>query len=131
MKKITEKHNWLGSVEFFENLSGRDNYFLAKPHGLINPSLLREDVNQARAFSKRSETDWDYITNTEDVRIVNPFNLFYLKEVKKIKRLKRIVIFAPNPINYILIQAVSKMVKPDMVFQKKKDFLKFLGEKFN
>lgn len=128
MKKLTEKKNWLGSVDLFGGYSGdKKRIFLAKPHGVINPSLLREDLTQAREFSKESDEEWYYVTNTEDVKIVNPFNLMYLKEVKKIKRLKKIVIFAPNPINYILILAVWRIVKPDIIFNRKKDFEKFLG----
>lgn len=127
MIKITEKRNWLGWVEFYGEDSATNKFFLAKPHGIINPSLLREDVIQTREFSKEGNRDWDYCTNTEDVKIVNPFNLMYLKEVKKIKRLRRIVIFAPNPLNYILLLTVRKIVKPDIIFRKRKDFEKFLG----
>lgn len=127
MKKIGEKWNNLGWVEFFSEITSSKNIFLAKPHGVINPSLLKEDLVHARSFSKELNENWDYVTNTEDVKIVNPFNLFYLKDVKKIKRLKRIIIFAPNPVNYFLIKLVSKIVKPDIVFSERRDFEKFLG----
>ena len=67
------------------------------------------------------------MTNTEDVRLVNPFNLLYLKEIKKLAKLKEIVIYAPDFVNRTLIRLAFFIIQPDRIFKRKKDFEKFLG----
>lgn len=124
MKKMTEKRNLLGRVEFFKDL--KRNFFLARPHGIINPSLLREDLENAHRFANECNAPWTYITNTEDVRLVNPFNLAYLKEVKKIKHLKKIVIYAPGFINRWMIRLASFIVQPDLIIKHEDEFQKYL-----
>lgn len=124
MQKLTEKSQSGGRVEFFGDYD--QNFFLAHPQGNINPSLLKEDVTQARKFAKTLNAPWTYITNTEDVLFVNPFNLVYLKDVKKIRHLKRIVIFAPHLIHRIMIHLVSKIVQPDLIITNRSEYEKLL-----
>lgn len=119
MEQFTKKRNFIGSVDFYTDLKRK--IFLARPHGFINPSLLKEDVIAAHAFAKDCNSPWTYITNTEDVLMVNPFNLLYLKEVKKIRHLKRIVVYAPNPFFRTLLRLVSFIVQPDAILTEKKD----------
>lgn len=40
----------------------------------INPTLVAEDLKRAREFSETCNDHWTYCTNTQDVKIVNPFN---------------------------------------------------------
>jgi ribosome-binding ATPase YchF (GTP1/OBG family) len=124
MRKVTEKKQSGGKLNIFED--DKKGIFLAEPHGIINPSLLREDLEQARTFANRLNKPWMYVTNTEDVKLVNPFNLMYLKEVKKIKNLQKIVIFVPNPINYLLIKLSSFIVQPDKLITKRSHFEKLI-----
>lgn len=124
MRKITEKKQSGGKLNIFED--DKKGIFLAEPHGIINPSLLREDLEQARSFANRLNKPWMYVTNTEDVKLVNPFNLMYLKEVKKIKNLQRIVIFVPNIINLMLIKLASFIVQPDKLITERSEFEKLI-----
>jgi hypothetical protein len=126
MHKKTQKNNLVGKLEVFEDL--KQKIFLARPHGVINPSLLSKDLDSARHFSNEVRTGWSYVTDTSDVKLVNPLNLLYLKEVKKIKNLKQIVIFAPNPINRVLIYLASPIIQPDRVIKERKEFENFLHE---
>lgn len=125
MKKVVEIEKEGGKLEIFEDLS--KNIFLARPHGMINPGLVAEDLERASAFSKKVGEPWFYVTNTEDVKLVNPFNLLYLKEVKKLQKLKEIVIFAPGFFNRTLLRLASFIVQPDRIFKRRDDFEKFLG----
>ena len=125
MKKVAEFDKSGGKLEIFEDTN--KNIFMAQPHGVINPSLLEEDLTHATAFSKRINEPWFYVTNTEDVRLVNPFNLMYLKEVKKLQKLREIVIYAPGFVNRTLIKLAFFIIQPDRIFKKKADFEKFLG----
>lgn len=125
MKKVVEVEKEGGKLEIFEDLS--KNIFLARPQGMINPALVAEDLERARAFSKKIGKPWFYVTNTEGVKLVNPFNLLYLKEVKKLQKLKEIVIYAPGFFNRTLLRLVSFIVRPDRILKKRADFEKFLG----
>ncbi len=125
MKKVVELNQDGGKLEIFEDLS--KNIFIARPHGMINPALVEEDLNRAEAFSKKIGEPWFYVTNTEDVRLVNPFNLLYLKEVKKLQKLQEIVIYAPGFINRTLLRLAFFIIRPDRIYKHKSDFEKFLG----
>lgn len=124
MEKVVEKAESGGKVQILEDLDKR--LFLARPHGMINPSLVAEDYKRAVEFSRRVQGAWTYCTNTEDVRLVNPLNLMFLKEIKKLKRLKQIVIFAPGTVNRMLIRLASLIIKPDRVIKDRKEFRHFL-----
>lgn len=129
MKKVAKKKDLLvkveiGKVEILEDF--QKHLFLARPHGIVNPTLLKEDLNKARAFAKKCPDLWSYVTNTEDVRLVNPFNLLYLKEIKKLKKLKQIVIYAPGMINRLLIRMTFFIIKPDKIIKNRKHFQLFL-----
>lgn len=123
-QKVTEKTQSGGRLEIFEDQ--KNAFFLARPHGIINPSLLKEDLERARGFANKVNRSWSYITNTEDIWLVNPFNLMYLKEVKKIKKLKQIVVFAPSLINRTLIKLASFIVRPDRIIKDADEFNRFM-----
>lgn len=125
MKKVAEFNKDGGKLEIFEDTN--KNIFMAQPHGAINPSLLEEDLTHATAFSRRIGEPWFYVTNTEDVKLVNPFNLLFLKEIKKLQKLKEIVIYAPGLFNRTLIRMSFFIIQPDRIYKKKADFEKFLG----
>lgn len=124
MKETQEKVNFEGDVRITKDFD--HHFFLVHPRGFINPSLLDEDLKQARDFSENCKQPWTYCTNTEDVRLVNPFNILFLKEIKKLKKLKQIVIFAPGAINRLLIRLASPLIKPDRIISDKKEFKQFL-----
>lgn len=123
-QKITQENRLIGHVDFFEDLENK--YFMAVPHGNINPSLLKDDLELARGFANRVNSEWTYITNTEDVALVNPFNLLYLKEIKKIKKIKEIVVYAPHFIHRILLRAARFIVKPDRIIKDSQEFDRFM-----
>lgn len=125
MKKVAEISKSGGTLEVFEDLN--KNIFMAQPHGVINPDLLEEDVVRATNFSERMDGPWFYVTNTEDVRLVNPFNLLYLKEIKKLQRLQEIVIYAPGFFNRLLLRLSSVIIQPDRIYKRRQDFERFLG----
>ncbi len=100
--------------------------FLAKPHKVINPTLIAEDLKRAREFSEKCNDHWTYCTNTQDVKIINPFNILFLKQVKKLKKLKEIVVFAPTLGNRLLMWLVSPIVKPDRIIKNRSEFNHFL-----
>lgn len=122
-KKVTKKA-LTGEVEILESFS--DRLLLAHPRGVINPTLLDEDLKRAREFSKKAAGPWTYCTNTEDVRLVNPMNILFLKEIKKLKNLKEIVVFAPGFINRFLIRLISPIFKPDRIIKDEIEFKSFL-----
>ena len=124
MRKVAEKEQSGGKVEVMEDL--KKHLFLARPHGFINPSLLSEDLKRARSFANRCNDHWTYVTNTEDVKLVNPFNIFFLKEIKKLKKLKEIVVFAPGFINRTLIRLSYPIFQPDRIIKDKNEFKEFL-----
>lgn len=125
MKKKIVKEVDEGKVEITQNFDKR--LFLAHPKGVINPTLLDEDLKRAKEFSEKSPGPWVYCTNTEDVRLVNPMNILFLKEVKKLKNLKEIVVFAPGFFNRLLIKLVSPIFQPDRIIKSKIEFKRFLG----
>lgn len=125
MKKIAEYARPEGSVEFFEDTD--KNIFLAQPHGVINPELIKEDLNHARRFAEKVDKPWFYVTNTEDLKLANPLNLLYLKEVKKLNKIEKIVVYAPGFVNRMLLRMASFLVQPDRILKHKKDLAKFLG----
>jgi predicted AAA+ superfamily ATPase len=120
MHKVSEKNESGGSLEVLEDFN--KNFLLLKPHGIINPTLLEEDLKRARSFSQKVKGEWSYVTNTEDVRLVNPANLLYLKEVKKLKKLKQIIIFAPGFFNRMLVRMSAFIIKPDKVIKDRNEF---------
>jgi hypothetical protein len=123
-QKVAQENRLIGHVNFFED--PEKNFFMAVPHGNINPSLLKEDLERARSFANKVNTEWTYITNTEHVGLVNPFNLIYLKEVKRIKNIKRIVIYAPHFIHRVLIKTAWFIVRPDLILKNSQEFEKFM-----
>ena len=123
-QKIAQHNRLMGHVDFFEDLE--KNFFMAEPHGNINPSLLKEDLERARSFANKVNTEWTYITNTENVFLVNPLNLLYLKEVKRIKKIKRIVVYAPHFLHRILLKAAWFIVRPDLIIKTPDEFDSFM-----
>jgi len=120
MHKISEKNDSGGKLEVMEDF--KKHFLLLKPHGVINPTLLEEDLKRAREFSEKVDSKWSYVTNTENVRLVNPFNLLYLKEVKKLKNLKQIIVFAPGFFNRMLLRLSAPIVQPDKIIKDKEEF---------
>ncbi|MBA2404902.1 MAG: hypothetical protein H0V66_09045, partial [Bdellovibrionales bacterium] len=59
MKKVAEKTKSGGKLEVLEDF--KKHLFLARPHGFINPSLLSEDLKQARDFSEKCKVPWTYV----------------------------------------------------------------------
>ena len=102
---------------------------MAKPSGIINPTLLKTDLAKAKEFSSKVQGRWTYITNTENVKMVNPFNLMYLKEIKKLPKLKQIVIFVPGAVNRLLIRLASPIVQPDRIIKSRAEFDLFMASK--
>lgn len=126
MSKITIKDSLGGKLEIFKDYG--KHLFLARPHGFINPDLLDEDLKNAKEFSQECPHHWTYCTNTEDVRLINPFNILFLKEIKKLQKLKEIVVYAPGSINRLLIRLITPIFQPDRVIKNKKEFQLFLEE---
>lgn len=124
MKEVKVRVNPEGHVRITKDFD--HHYFLAHPKGVINPSLLDEDLAQATDFSQNCSHPWIYCTNTEDVLMVNPLNIFFLKEIKKLANLKKIVIFAPGRLNRLLLKLVSPIIKPDRIISERKEFEEFL-----
>lgn len=124
MKEFYEKKEEEGSVEL--TLDYDKHLFLAEPHGIINPSLVDEDLQRAKEFSEKCPDHWTYCTNTKDVKIVNPFNILFLKEVKKLKKLKEIVVFAPTLGNRFLLRIISPLFQPDKIIKTEREFKEFL-----
>lgn len=120
MHKVSEKNDSGGKLEVMEDF--KKHFLLLKPHGVINPTLLEEDLKRAREFSEKVDSKWSYVTNTENVRLVNPFNLLYLKEVKKLKKLKQIIVFAPGFFNRLLLRLSAPIVQPDRIIKDKEEF---------
>ncbi len=127
MFKRTDKTKSGGRIQIFEDFHRR--VFMAKPSGMVNPSLVAVDLNRAREFSEKVEGRWTYVTNTENVLMVNPFNLLYLKEVKKLPRLEQIVIFVPNALHRFLLKMASFIVQPDRIIKTKAEFNLFMTSK--
>jgi hypothetical protein len=125
MKKVAEYNKEGGTLELFEDTD--KNIFFAQPHGVINPALLAEDLSHAKLFAEKINEPWFYVTNTEDVKLVNPFNLLYLKEVKKLQKLEKLVIYAPGFVNRMLIRLAYFIVQPDRILKHKKDLANFLS----
>lgn len=126
MSKLTVKDSSGGKLEIFKNYD--KHLFLAFPHGVINPELVRNDLEHAKEFAEECPGHWTYCTNTEDVRLINPFNILFLKEIKKLKKLKEIVVYAPGSINRFLIRMISPIFRPDRVIKDKNEFNLFLKE---
>ncbi len=124
MKEQFQKTTEEGSVDL--TLDYDKHLFLARPHGVINPTIVAEDLKRAREFSEKCEDHWTYCTNTQDVKLVNPFNILFLKEVKKLKKLKEIVVFAPTLGNRILLKLVSPIFRPDRIIKNRFEFNLFL-----
>ena len=124
MKQEYRKDAPEGSVNL--TLDYDKHLFLARPHGAINPTLVAEDLKRAREFSEKCDDHWTYCTNTQDVKLVNPFNILFLKEVKKLKKLKEIVVFAPTLGNRILIKLISPIFRPDRILKTRFEFNNFL-----
>ena len=125
MKKVAEYNKEGGKLELFEDTD--KNIFFAQPHGVINPALLEEDLKHAKSFAHKINEPWFYLTNTEDIRLVNPFNLLYLKEVKKLPKLEKIVIYAPGFVNRMLLRLSAFIIRPDRILKHKNDLMKFLS----
>lgn len=126
MKKVVDEKKSSGRLEVLEDM--KKHLFLAKSHGAINPSLVKKDLNQARLFAEKCPDHWTYVTNTEDVKLVNPLNMFFLKEVKKIKKLKEIVVFAPSAFNRFLLYLASPIFQADRIIKNKTEFLDYLAK---
>src|SRR5690606_30396774 len=126
MREKCKLVNLEGEASFTKDY--RCHLFYAHPKGIINPSLLSKDLDEAMEFSNNCEGPWTYCTNTEDVKLVNPLNIFYLKEIKKLKKLKQIVIYAPGILNRYLLKIVSPVLKPDRIITNKVEFEQFLAE---
>lgn len=124
MKEKYQKTVPEGSVNL--TLDYDKHLFLAQPHGAINPTIVSEDLKRAREFSEKCEDHWTYCTNTQDVKLVNPLNILFLKEVKKLKKLKEIVVFAPTFGNRFLLRLISPIFRPDRIIKNKSDFDFFL-----
>lgn len=126
MKEECHQHNPIGQVHITKDFDC--HYFLAHPRGIINPSLLFKDLKEATEFSEKLDCEWTYCTNTEDVDLVNPLNIFFLKEIKKLKNLKEIVIYAPSIFNRILLKIASHFIRPDRIIKDRKEFEDFLKD---
>lgn len=125
MHKRSQKNESGGELEVFEDLD--KGILLLRPQGVINPTLLQEDLSRAKEFAQKVDKNWIYVTNTEEVRLVNPFNLLYLKEIKKLKKLQQIIIYAPGLINRILIKLAGFIIRPDQIIKHPVEFERFLA----
>ena len=126
MHRVSEKIDGGGRLEVFEDMD--KHLFLARPQGVINPTLLEEDLKQATTFSIRCPDHWTYVTNTEEVKFVNPFNMLFLKEVKKLQKLKEIVVYVPGFFNRMLMYLAVPIFQPDRIIKDRDTFNKFLAE---
>lgn len=126
MKKIVKKDSGEGEVKIVEDFE--KHLFLARPRGIINPTLLDEDLKRAKEFSEKCSDHWTYCTNTEKVRLVNPLNILFLKEIKKLKKLREIVVYAPSFLNRMLIYLAAPIFRPDRVIKNKNEFDHFLKQ---
>lgn len=124
MKKKVRKEVSEGKLTITEDFD--KHLFLARPSGIINPTLLEEDLKRATEFSEQCPHHWTYCTNTENVRLVNPMNILFLKEIKKLKKLKEIVVFAPGFFNRLLIKLVTPIFRPDRILKNRADYERFL-----
>jgi len=125
MKEHHEKTEVEGSVDF--TLDYDKSLFLAEPHGMINPSIVAEDLKQATIFAEKTQRPWTYCTNTSDVKLVNPLNILFLKEIKKLKNLKQIVVYAPTLGNRLLIRLIGPIFKPDRIIKDELTFRSFVS----
>lgn len=124
MQKRIRKEVEEGMLEITQNFD--QHLFLARPQGIINPTLLDEDLKRATEFSEQCPDHWTYCTNTEKVRLVNPFNIIFLKEIKKLKKLREIVVYAPGFFNRLLIRMVTPIFQPDRIIKRRSEFEQFL-----
>jgi hypothetical protein len=124
MKDKIKKTNPEGSAHFI--LDYERHLFLARPRGIINPSLVDKDLKLAREFSEKCDDHWTYFTNTQEVSLVNPLNIFFLKEIKKLKKLKEIVVYAPTLGNRFLIKLISPIFRPDRILKNQGEYQFFL-----
>jgi len=69
----------------FENLT-----FRVTPCGFISPDLIKETLRQATSFAcELKGRPWTYQVNIDQVKMIHPFNFYYLLKIKKIPHLKQ------------------------------------------
>lgn len=117
MKKIVDLKQSGGRLEIFT----KGKLFLVKPSGIINPSLVKRDLELAFDFGL-SNTDWIYVVDAENVLFPNPLNLLYLSQIKKLPNKKKYIIYAPSFVVRTLGKLTSFIVKPDLILKNKEDY---------
>ncbi len=117
MIKITTLPSGLGHIDVFTN--EERTYLNAVPHGYVGPSLVTKDLEFMNDFDLKSISEWSYIVDTSEVKVVNPINLFLLKGLKRFSNMKEYVVYAPSPIVRLMIQLSNWINKPDRVIKKK------------
>lgn len=127
MEKVADKKESGGHLEVFEDFNRK--IFLAKPHGIINPGLVAEDLKRAQNFAQTVKGEWSYMTDTSGVMIANPFNLLFLKEIKKLPKLKEIIVYAPAWHNRLLLRLASPIVQPDRIIKDEAEFVNIMGSR--
>jgi hypothetical protein len=123
MEKVFEFSKHGGSLSIYN----AKNLLLLKPKGIINPSIIKEDLNFAREFGTSFSKDWIYLVNTEKVLFPNPLNIFYLSKIKHLPNIKAYVIYAPSKVVQILGKLTELIIKPDMVLKSKAEYEAYLA----
>lgn len=117
MIKMITLTSGLGHIDVFTN--EERTYLYAVPHGYVGPSLVKKDLEFMNDFDLKSISEWSYIVDTSEVKVVNPINPFLLKGLKRFSNMKEYVVYAPSPIVRLMIQLSSWINKPNRVIKKK------------
>ncbi len=117
MQKLLDFKKSGGRLELFTN----DKVFLVKPSGIINPVLVKKDLEMAYEYGLKHH-NWLYVVDTTNVLFPNPFNLLFLKEINKLPNREAYFIYAPSVIVRFLARITNFIIKPDKVIKDRSNF---------
>ncbi|MCB9091578.1 MAG: hypothetical protein H6621_08915 [Halobacteriovoraceae bacterium] len=120
MKNLTEIKNFWGVLYIEKDIEKK--IFIVKPQGIIQPSLIKKDLSEARAFSHSLQCSWTYIVDTSKVLLANPLNLIYLNQIKNLPGIEKFIVIAPNPIIRTLAKLFSYPVGITNVYKNQSEF---------
>ena len=119
MQKLFETKKRGGYLEIFIDESR--SLFLVCPRDIINPSLIKIDLQKAAEFGEKHAKEWTYIVDTTKVLFPNPLNLFYLSKIKDLPHITSYVIIAPNPVVRLLATLTSFIIRPNRVLKTREE----------
>jgi hypothetical protein len=106
-----------------------DDLLLVRPHGYIGRRLLKDGLHQATAFGHAHAGGWWHVTDTSQVRFVNPLNPITLRRIQRLPNVSGYVVIAPSAFVRFGLMLVRWLLKQNVVVRTEPEARAWIAER--